>query len=747
MADSNPAPVPAAATAPAAEVAQKVSPKIRYKVECEDQYGPKFDCMQDDAPFDLQLTKGPTAIDETMPVFEIITSLKVASKRPKYADYMKMFSAEGPLNLDDDDDSDDEKEADAKPKEKPKQTLEGKRILDVLDTRMVIHSPLLLDAIRDVVHYYPSQNLTGDTVTVHEPYRALVHHITELRNLSNSLALERTPAESDETEKTDADVKYDHLQILLDFLDPHVEKTVLPARRRLKKDAATVTYDDIWYLMRPGSLAYALHDDVWLGVMIKEAESIPADNDGNPPKWKLTGWVIDNSWHMHTLGTAEVSVDVPYFEGEKLVTTLPIYPRAYFDKTDANARRDKFIARGRKVRDILWHGHSYVMYEGECMDEKKRVYKGPLMADASVPSGESVPDHKWSLGWDYSLDEGLVSPRQRPGFPQPLALNTEVHDRSMLTDDHLFLMVPVLPGFALAEKFWSPVHVDYMRPVEEPKFAVPDANIGEENSEIIKALAHRQLKSKVKWTADFVQHKGAGVAVLLYGPPGVGKTYTVELTALHTRRPMVSLTIGDLGTNEESIESEITKWFDLAHRWKAVLLIDEADIFLERRSTDLARNGIVTAFLRKMEYFGGLLFLTTNRVEHIDDAFMSRVHVAIGFEKLDVAKRRGIWASFFDKLEREAKGQIAVSADARTFVLESDDMAENEWNGREIRNAFQSAIAIAEYEASKDPEFNDEEDEIVVSVEHFRRVMMMSKKFRDHVEKARKDNESEWSDL
>ena len=66
-------------------------------------------------------------------------------------------------------------------------------------------------------------------------------------------------------------------------------------------------------------------------------------------------------------------------------------------------------------------------------------------------------------------------------------------------------------------------------------------------------------------------------------------------------------------------------WFGLAEQWKAILLLDEADIFLERRATrDIQRNGIVSIFLRRMEYFRGLVFLTTNRVGHIDDAFISR---------------------------------------------------------------------------------------------------------------------------
>ena len=49
-------------------------------------------------------------------------------------------------------------------------------------------------------------------------------------------------------------------------------------------------------------------------------------------------------------------------------------------------------------------------------------------------------------------------------------------------------------------------------------------------------------------------------------------------------------------------------------RWEAVLLLDEADVFLEARSThDLERNKLVSIFLRVLEYYEGILFLTTNR--------------------------------------------------------------------------------------------------------------------------------------
>lgn len=68
-----------------------------------------------------------------------------------------------------------------------------------------------------------------------------------------------------------------------------------------------------------------------------------------------------------------------------------------------------------------------------------------------------------------------------------------------------------------------------------------------------------------------------------------------EWIAMTTGRPLLSLAIADIGTEEQSIEGELMKWFYFAETWNAILLIDEADIFLERRSSyDLARNGIVS---------------------------------------------------------------------------------------------------------------------------------------------------------
>ncbi|KAK2025269.1 P-loop containing nucleoside triphosphate hydrolase protein [Colletotrichum zoysiae] len=259
----------------------------------------------------------------------------------------------------------------------------------------------------------------------------------------------------------------------------------------------------------------------------------------------------------------------------------------------------------------------------------------------------------------------------------------------------------------------------------------PEAIVSGEKLKIVKALAERQMTTK-PWSADYIKNKGEGVVILLHGPPGVGKTYTVG-----------TLTISDLRTRARSLEEELTRWFKMADKWRAILLIDECDIFLERREKkDIGRNAVVSAFLRKIEYFGGLLFLTTNRVGHIDDAFMSRVHAVIGFDPLDSVRREKIWDSLLLKLNRERKGEIRISNGAKKFLKTPEVLEYTDWNGREIRNAFQTAIALADYEAKNASDY-DHTQEIIVEAEHFKDVMEMNKSFRSYLDSIKDSTASE----
>ena len=93
------------------------------------------------------------------------------------------------------------------------------------------------------------------------------------------------------------------------------------------------------------------------------------------------------------------------------------------------------------------------------------------------------------------------------------------------------------------------------------------------------------------------------------------------------------------------------------------MLIDEADVFLEERSLDFFRSELVAVFLRELEYFQGILMLTTNRVKRFDKALQSRIHLALKFQELDEDARLCVWRSSLppscgissDDVERLAK--------------------------------------------------------------------------------------------
>jgi SpoVK/Ycf46/Vps4 family AAA+-type ATPase len=73
------------------------------------------------------------------------------------------------------------------------------------------------------------------------------------------------------------------------------------------------------------------------------------------------------------------------------------------------------------------------------------------------------------------------------------------------------------------------------------------------------------------------------------------------------------------------------------------MLIDEADVYIKRRQDDITMNAVVGVFLRVLEYFNGLLFLTTNRIDDIDEAIVSRCIALIRFYSPDAAARLRIW--------------------------------------------------------------------------------------------------------
>jgi hypothetical protein len=187
---------------------------------------------------------------------------------------------------------------------------------------------------------------------------------------------------------------------------------------------------------------------------------------------------------------------------------------------------------------------------------------------------------------------------------------------------------------------------------------------------------------------DIFNDRHGGVVVLAAGKPGVGKTLTAEVYASIMQRPLYSIDLTELGTNVAQVEASLSIIFQRVTRWNAVLLLDEADIFMaERTKEELERSAIVGVFLRVLDRYKGTLFLTTNRTEVLDPAFASRITVKLVYPDLNVERRQKIWELMLEKAKIVPEGDLSP-------------LAEVELNGRQIRNCVR-LMRIMHPEAEK----------------------------------------------
>ncbi|UNI23833.1 hypothetical protein JDV02_009627 [Purpureocillium takamizusanense] len=241
---------------------------------------------------------------------------------------------------------------------------------------------------------------------------------------------------------------------------------------------------------------------------------------------------------------------------------------------------------------------------------------------------------------------------------------------------------PALAGFSFTAKAWGQVLVEGLEPVTFRDEAFENLVLAEERKRLIRALVRFGASSGVD---DLVSGKSGSSIFLLHGPPGVGKTLTVEAIAELIHLPLYIVTMGELGATAQSLEDRLGEILELCSEWNALMLLDEADIFVEKRTTaDLTRNAMVCVMLRLLEYHPGILFLTTNRVQSLDPAVESRVTVALRYEPLSVDARVQIWETLLRRTSLPRGADVNV-----------ERLGEYAMNGREIKNVVRLSVALA----------------------------------------------------
>ncbi|KAH7150281.1 hypothetical protein B0J13DRAFT_549867 [Dactylonectria estremocensis] len=613
-----------------------------------------------------------------------------------------------------------------------------------------IYSLALINAIQSVVKYYPSQDLTGDVLTIQSPYPVLVHHYDELTQFGEECAGEK-PSELCVRERG----AKEHIDLLLAFLDEHIMPDVRREQERNRNGFVTFAY--WWVPHKPGAtIMSCMRGETDMAAEV--VHSVTGGTFSNPPEdWHISLWSLayDGQW----LGRVSHDISRDKYDGEKLISKefLVVSDEDIEQAEDGNASEvvAKQLEFGKKYWDLL--GKQCQQYKGPSGEFPFNEVDGLVMSDLKsyfaidIWEKPRLMDISDLRNWTTNCSCSVCAKRKDGDSPQISSMfesynliSREAQNFELTTHQYL-LCQQHMKTFIFGSRRWERLHV---RNFKEPSFDEGMINslvMNEGRKNLLKALsksfARRNKNDEIvpggMWSADFVKGKGSGLIFLLHGKPGVGKTCTAECIAAFTRRPLMILTPSDIGTTVDDVEANLTKNFKTARSWGAVLLIDEADVFMEQRTAaDLVRNGLVAAFLRELENYDGILFLTTNRVGAFDDAFISRVHVQLYYPEFTDEQRQKVWKTFIDKLAREKSDTMRLNIDAKEYIRGAE-MRAVKWNGREIRNAFQTAVALAEYDAE-----TDEEGKTIVNDTHFRSVVELSKDFKDYLKELHRGDES-----
>ncbi|KAH7304218.1 P-loop containing nucleoside triphosphate hydrolase protein [Stachybotrys elegans] len=309
----------------------------------------------------------------------------------------------------------------------------------------------------------------------------------------------------------------------------------------------------------------------------------------------------------------------------------------------------------------------------------KRVEAAPsepiVKPSQSTPLPSFIPEGWTQTGGDWAeLDPADYSKPKPP---------------SLVDEDYLICRNVVI-AFALKQKIWvKMVLFSHLREIPYNEDPFESLQFSPQRKLFIRRLVEGFKSGKENSYDDVIDDKGKGLIFLLYGPPGLGKTLTAESVAKVAQRPLYHVSAGELGTDVGSLERELLKIFQMGARWNAVVLLDEADVLMSKRTTDsLQRNSVVAVFLRMLEYYSGMLFLTTNRRDDFDDAFFNRIHVTIEYSELDDMSRANIWRHH---LARATQGNTRPSTWTEDMYQQ---LGRLQLNGRNIKNYVRTAHAF-----------------------------------------------------
>ncbi|KAI1291189.1 P-loop containing nucleoside triphosphate hydrolase protein [Xylaria venustula] len=564
-----------------------------------------------------------------------------------------------------------------------------------------IQDGLMREILSEVLKDYQDLDLDVEGYTFKPPFMPLCHRCDTLKEFHENAkdpALKRAALE------------------LINFLNPIIAPSIDAIA--YTRETGKIKFDDIWQIFAPDTLV----STTFYGVQTTCCVTGYKDERGG---WTISLKFVD--WNGEKVGFSHTTTTIGYYQGYRRVNLLPVFPISFLE--NEASYRESMIDRGKTFENL--RGYHFMNANGAKITVEggapvRRPVSGRVCIDAyayytsnnivkpdlkplspsedsqeetdsgtgpgtgSGAKGSSCISHNDDEDGRYDdkapKDSKFTDVRiaETPTAERPVK---RADDLEPLTDDQRLLATPWVRGFDLKTKQWCELRVDELQPMTWNDEAFDKLVLPGDEKQLAWEFVEAKSLSQSAEFDDFIPDKGRGLLILMFGPPGVGKTFTAEAVADKSRVPLYAMSAAELGTAPDTVEKALESALGLCRMWNAMLLLDEADVFLSARTFDsIARNELVAIFLRMLEYYQGTMFLTTNRVSSIDPAFQSRVDLFLPYHDLSREARRRVWCNF---IERAGQQKFDVTDDslAKLSLLPL--------NGREIKNLIKSVQLLS----------------------------------------------------
>ncbi|KAF2204160.1 P-loop containing nucleoside triphosphate hydrolase protein [Delitschia confertaspora ATCC 74209] len=578
-------------------------------------------------------------------------------------------------------------------------------------TTVEFQSAIICACIRELLKDYPDLNLNARPIVFERPYIALFHKRKEIREYIDH-------PDREDSQKT-------HLKVLKDFLNKNLAEAEAIDSSMVRY--GLIRFEWLWLLFCPGD--WVLFRDQEYEECYRFFGAFQRTNNYNEQEFVVKAWGWDHNGKLFGPNLREFII--PQFVGNRRIEQLHLFPTKFMDKSDWEGIAKRLVERGRIWKRCV--SFSHLEYDGIAWTDPPNKPPYDLTLDDQVPiysKGRVVLDSMNHQQANPHLRVRFYTSTVRVNDPKehnlqyssaPIGQKLNLADMSChgpeyeLSADLALISPARLRGFSLVRKIWALFTIEKTSEIVFKDSYFKQLEIDPTLKHILETLV-RQHKIKVD-SGSQIEMKGTGLIFLLHGPPGCGKTLTAECIAELTHKPLYNINSGDLGQESDVAQGRLQSIFERAKSWNSVLLLDEADVFLAKRSAgNIARNAFVSVFLRLLEYYPGIMFLTTNRLEEFDDAFQSRIHLTIEYKDLGFRELVTIWKN---NLKDAFKGKMPQGVNEKDIEALAKDFSN--LNGRQIKSLISLSRVVNEHG-------NQEKNESLVSI--IRTIHLLNEKGR-----------------